>query len=273
MCILPNLGGVLSKTFLGFKYDFMKFFFIMDVPHVKVRTGIPGLDSVISGGFREGRALVLSGSPGSGKTTFGMQFLYSGAKDFDEPGVFVTLSESPNDIKNDFKTYSWDIDGLVEEGKMLMLDARPFKMEDGFVALDESLYRGETLPYTHLTQLILSSIKRVQAKRVVIDSLTVLAMQYTNMFYARQGLQGLIHALEDQHCTSILISENAQVPKTPVEWYVASGIVLLHHVRKEDTMERSMQIIKMRGIRHSEQIFPIKINENGLQVLHPRLST
>ncbi len=259
--------------FLGFKYDFIRFFIIMDASHVKVRTGIPGFDSIISGGFKEGRTLVLSGSPGSGKTTFGMQFLYSGTNDFDEPGVFVTLSESPTEIKNDFKAYGWDIEKLVDEGKMLLIDARPFKMEEGFIALDESLYRGETVPYMHLTQLILSSIKRIQAKRIVIDSLTVLSMQYTNMFYARQGLQGLIHALEDQNCTSILISENAQAQKMPVEWYVASGVVLLHHVRKEDTMERSIQVIKMRGIRHSEQIFPIKISENGLQVLHPRLST
>ncbi|HEV2193472.1 MAG TPA: ATPase domain-containing protein [Nitrosopumilaceae archaeon] len=238
---------------------------------IKVRTGIPGFDSIISGGFREGRSIVLSGPPGSGKTTFGMQFLYSGAKDFDESGVFVTLSESPAEIKNNFKTYGWDIQKLVDEGRILIIDARPFKMEEGFVALDESLYRGETLPFMHLTQLILSSIKRIEAKRLVVDSLTVLAMQYTNIFYARQGLQGMIHALEDQRCTSILISEYAENQKTPSEWYVASGIILLHHVRKEDTMERAMQVIKMRGIRHSEQIFPIKLNESGLQVLHPRL--
>jgi circadian clock protein KaiC len=238
---------------------------------IKVRTGIPGFDSIISGGFREGRSIVLSGPPGSGKTTFGMQFLYSGAKDFDEPGVFVTLTESPTEIKNNFKTYGWDIQKLIDEGRMLIIDARPFKMEEGFVALDESLYRGETLPFMHLTQLIFSSIKRIEAKRLVVDSLTVLAMQYTNIFYARQGLQGMIHALENQLCTSILISEYAENQKTPSEWYVASGIILLHHVRKEDTMERAMQVIKMRGIRHNEQIFPIKLNESGLQVLHPRL--
>ena len=151
---------------------------IMD--SVKVRTGIPGFDSIISGGFKEGRSIILSGPPGGGKTTFGMQFLHAGAKDFDEPGIFVTLSESPNEIKNDFKIYGWDIQKLIDEGKLLIIDARPFKMEDGFVALDESLYRGETLPYMHLTQLILSTVKRIGAKRVVIDSITVLAMQYTN---------------------------------------------------------------------------------------------
>lgn len=247
-------------------------FFMMNSPQVKVRTGIPGFDSIISGGFRQGRTIVLSGPPGSGKTTFGMQFIHSGVKDFDEPGVYVTLSQSPDEIKNDFKSFGWDIDRLLEEGKMIIIDARPFKMEDGFITLDESLYRGETLPFMHLTQLILSSIKRIDAKRLVIDSLTVLGMQYTNSFYVRQGLQGMVHALEDQHCTSILISENNSTRENvPIEWYVASGIVLLHHVRKEETMERTIQVIKMRGTRHSEQIFPIKLGESGLQIMHPRL--
>ena len=243
----------------------------MIMESVKVRTGIPGFDSIISGGFKEGRSIILSGPPGGGKTTFGMQFLHAGAKDFDEPGIFVTLSESPNEIKNDFKIYGWDIQKLIDEGKLLIIDARPFKMEDGFVALDESLYRGETLPYMHLTQLILSTIKRIGAKRIVIDSITVLAMQYTNKFYARQGLQGMIHALEEQNCTSILISENMDSSKVPTEWYVASGVILLHHLQRENTMERAVQVIKMRGIRHSEQIYPIKLGESGIQIPHPRL--
>ncbi|HXX06169.1 MAG TPA: ATPase domain-containing protein [Candidatus Bathyarchaeia archaeon] len=243
----------------------------MSASQAKVRTGIPGFDSIISGGFRKGRTITISGPPGSGKTTFGMQFLYSGAMDFDEPGVFVTLSQSPDEIRNDFKSFGWDVQKLFDEGRMIIIDARPFKMEEGFVALDESLYRGESLPFMHLTQLILSSIKRIDAKRLVIDSLTVLGMQYTNNFYVRQGLQGMIHALEDQQCTSLLISEDGDSGRIPAEWYVASGVILLHHVRKEDTMERAIQVVKMRGIRHSEQIFPIKLSESGLQIMHPRL--
>jgi len=237
----------------------------------KIRTGIPGLDSIISGGFREGMNVVLSGSPGSGKTTLGMQFLYNGAKDFDEPGIFVTLSESPISIRNSFISYGWDVQKLIDEGKMIIIDARPFKMEEGFVALDESLYRGETLPFMHLSQLILSSMKRIGAKRLVVDSLSVLGMQYSNMFYARQGLQGMVHALEIQNCTSILISEAREEQKIPTEWYVSSGIILLHNIRREDTMERAIQVVKMRGIRHSEQILPMKIGESGVQVMHPRL--
>ena len=236
----------------------------------KVRTGIPGLDSIISGGLRGGMNVVLSGQPGSGKTTMGMQFLYYGAKDFDESGIFVTLSESPNSIKNNFMSYGWDIQDLIEQGKIIIIDARPFKMEEGFVALDESLYRGESLPFMHLTQLILSSIKRIGAKRLVIDSLSVLAMQYTNEFYMRQGLQGMVHALESQNCTSLLISETNEI-QIPLDWYVTSGIILLHHIRREDTMERAIHVLKMRGIKHSEQILPIRISDSGMQVMHPRL--
>lgn len=258
----------MSEILLVFKYALVRFC-VVDI--IKIRTGIPGFDSLISGGFREGRSVILSGPPGGGKTTFGMQFLYSGAKDFDEPGILVTLSESPNEIKNDFKTYGWDIQKLIDDGKLLIIDARPFKMEDGFVALDESLYRGETLPFMHLTQLILSSIKRIGAKRLVIDSLTVLGLQYANRFYVRQGLQGMIQALEDQHCTSIMISENIDAEKTPMEWYVASGVVLLGHIQRENSMERTVHIIKMRGMRHSEQIHPIKLGESGLLIPHPRL--
>ncbi len=245
----------------------------MELTYPKVRTGIPGFDTIISGGLREGRPIVVCGPPGSGKTTFGLQYLYSGAKDFDEPGVFVTLSQSAEEITKDCKQFGWDIQNLMAQGKMLIIDARPFKIQDGFVALDESLYRGESVPFEHLTQLILSGIKRIDAKRLVVDSLTVLGIQYSNNFYMRQGMQGLMQALEDYKCTSILVTEQPIKNEIPVEWYVASGIVMMEHIRKEDTMERTIQVLKLRGVRHDDQIYPMKLDENGLRVLHPKLTT
>jgi len=245
----------------------------MELTYTKVRTGIPGFDTIISGGLREGRPIVVCGPPGSGKTTFGLQYLYSGAKDFDEPGVFVTLSQSAEEISKDCKQFGWDVQDLMAQGKLLIIDARPFKIQEGIIALDESLYRGESVPFEHLTQLILSGIKRVDAKRLVVDSLTVLGMQYSNNFYMRQGMQGLMQALEDYECTSILVTELPHKDEIPVEWYVASGIIMMQHVRKEDTMERTIQVLKLRGVRHDDQIYPLKLDENGLRVLHPKLTT
>jgi circadian clock protein KaiC len=244
----------------------------MDSTYSKVKTGIPGLDSIISGGMKMGRTVTVSGPPGSGKTTFGLQYLYSGAKDFDESGVYLSMSQNIDDIKNDCKSFSWDFDDLITKEKILMVDARPFKIEDELIGKDESLYRGEQLPFEHLTKLILSSIKRINAKRVVIDSLTILAMQYNDQFYMRQGLQGMVQALENFGVTSLILSEYSEKDKIPLEWFVTSGIIQLRQTRKEDTMERTIQITKMRGIKHSEQIHLIELDSDGLHLLHPRLT-
>ena len=236
-----------------------------------IKTGIPGFESYLIKGLRKNSSVIVSGSPGSGKTTFGLQFLYSGAKDFDEPGVYITMSQNIDDIKNDCKSFGWDFDDQIQKDKILMIDARPFKIHDETIGKDDSLYRGEQLPFEHLTKLFLSSIKRIDAKRVVIDSVTILAMQYPDKFYMRQGLQGMIQALENYGVTSLIISEFSENHEIPLEWFVTSGIIQLRHTRKEDTMERSIQITKMRGIKHSEQIHPIVLDGDGIHVQHPRL--
>ncbi|MFQ5497786.1 MAG: RAD55 family ATPase [Nitrosopumilus sp.] len=242
----------------------------MDSTYSKVKTGIPGLDSVISGGLKIGRSVSVSGPPGSGKTTMGLQFLYSGARDFDEPGVYVTLSQNIEEIKNDCKSYGWDFDDLISDDKILMVDARPFKIQDELIGKDDSLYRGEKLPFEHLTKLLLSSIKRIDAKRIVIDSVTILSMQYSNKFNMRQGLQGMVQALENFGVTSLILSENSE-DEIPLEWFVTSGIIQLRHTRAGDSMERTVQVTKMRGIKHSEQIHPIELDSDGMHILHPRL--
>ena len=244
----------------------------MNYTYFKVKTGIPGLDSIISGGLKKDRSVIISGPPGSGKTTFGLQFLYSGARDFDEPGIYITMSQNIDEIKNDCKSFGWDFDDLITKDKIMMIDARPFKIQDKLIGKDDSLYRGEQMPFEHLTKLLLSSIRRIEAKRVVIDSITILAMQYLDKFYMRQGLQGMIHALENYNVTSLIISEHSENNKTPLEWFVTSGIIQLRHTRKEDTMERTIQVTKMRGINHSQQIHPIVLDGDGIHILHPRLT-
>ena len=245
----------------------------MEVGALKVRSGIQGFDEILLGGLPKGRSIVLSGPPGSGKSTFAMQFLYKGVKDYGEPGVYVTLSESPNEIRNNMKSYGWDVMKLERDGKLLLIDARPFYItEEGFVAPNESLYRGEAMPFSHLTDMVLAGIRKADAKRLVIDSITILAMQYVNKFYIRQGLMGMVQALSNQDCTCLLISESTQEEgKTPTEWYIAPGVILLHYTRKGDTMERAIQVIKMRGTRHGEEIYPAKITETGFTVLQPRM--
>jgi len=231
-----------------------------------VKTGIPGFDPTLSVGLKKNSSVVVSGPPGSGKTTFGLQFIYSGAKEFDEPGVYITLSQSIDEIKNDCRTFGWDIDDLIAKEKILMIDLRPFKIKDKVVGKDDSLYRGEQIPFEHLTKFILNSIKKIKAKRIVIDSISILGMQYSDKFYMRQGLQGMIQSLENFDVTSLLISEFSENNKTPTEWFVTSGIIQLDNQVIDNKMRRTIKITKLRGIEHSEQVHSLELGSNGLYV-------
>ena len=231
-----------------------------------VKTGIPGFDSALSVGLKKNSSVVVSGPPGSGKTIFGLQFIYSGAKEFDESGVYISLSQSIDEIKNDCKTFGWDIEGLIAKEKILIIDLRPFKIKDEVIVRDDSLYRGEQIPFEHLTKFILNSIKKIKAKRIVIDSISILGMQYSDKFYMRQGLQGMIQSLENFDVTSLLISEFSESNETPLEWFVTSGIIQLDNQIIDNKMRRTIKITKLRGIEHSEQVHSLELGSNGLYV-------
>ena len=226
--------------------------------------GIPGFDSLTSG-LKKNSSVVVSGPPGSGKTTFGLQYIFAGAKEFDEPGVYISLSQSIDEIKKDCKSFGWDIDELISKGKILMIDLRPFKIKDEVIGKDDSLYRGEQIPFEHLTKFILNSIKKIKAKRIVIDSISILGMQYSDNFYMRQGLQGMVQALENFDVTSILISEfsNSQIP---LELFTTSGVIQLDNQIINDKMRRTIKITKLRGIKHSELVHSLEIGSNGLVI-------
>jgi len=269
--IMTSIIGI-GNSIILYNADILKFFNKKKIhgensESFLIKTGIPGLDSIISGGLKQDRSVIISGPPGSGKTTFGLQFLYSGAKDFDEPGVYITMSQNIDEIKNDCKSFGWDFDELINQDKIMMIDARPFKIQDEMIGKDDSLYRGEQMPFEHLTKLLLSSIKRVDAKRVVIDSITILAMQYSDKFYMRQGLQAMIQALENYGVTSLLISEYSENNEIPLEWFVTSGIIQMNNQIIENIPRQTIQIKKLRGIKHSQQIHPIVLDGDGLHIL------
>lgn len=231
-----------------------------------VKTGIPGFDSTLSAGLKKNSSVVVSGPPGSGKTTFGLQFICAGAKEYNEPGVYISLSQSIEEIKNDCKSIGLDVDSLISKNKILMIDLRPFKIKDEVIGKDDSLYRGEQIAFEHLTKFILNSIKKIKAKRIVIDSISILGMQYSDNFYMRQGLQGMIQALENFDVTSILISEFSDNSQIPLEWFSTSGIIQLDNQIINNEMKRTIKITKLRGIKHSEHVHSLELGSNGLVI-------
>ncbi|MFQ6134512.1 MAG: ATPase domain-containing protein [Nitrososphaerales archaeon] len=235
----------------------------------RITSCIPGVDDLLNGGFPEQRCIVLQGGPGSGKTTFALQFIYEGAVKEEQPGIYITLSESPDEIRENNKaSHGWDLAELEKKGILKIVDARPvIASREGLITPNERLFKGELLPFSHLLQLTVQSINKAKAKRLALDSLTVLTMQYANRFYVRQGVLGLIQALSSLDCTSLLLVEDlAEEKGLPIELAIAPGAIVLRYERKGDVMTRSFQILKMRGVKHSLQFYHMEIDDSGIRV-------
>src|SRR5215211_3462321 len=94
-------------------------------PVQKLPTGIASFDVISKGGLPKNRTTLVSGTAGSGKTVFAMQFLASGIRDFNEPGVFVTFEESARDIRKNMRSFGWDLAEWERDGKLAFVDASP----------------------------------------------------------------------------------------------------------------------------------------------------
>ncbi len=99
----------------------------------RVRTGIEGLDQLLYGGFLRGDAILVAGAPGSGKTSLGMQFLYNGITQYQEPGLFITFEEFPQRIYRDARNFGWDFRELEEQGKLKVLFTSPEVLQQDIV--------------------------------------------------------------------------------------------------------------------------------------------
>lgn len=234
-------------------------------------SGIAGLDDILSGNLSRNSCVLLHGGPGSGKTTLAIQFLYKGIVENDEPGVFVTLCENPDEIRKNMRAFGWDLPKLEEEKKLAIVDARPVTYtEDGYIVPDDALFKGETIPFSHISNKLVQTVNELGAKRLAIDSITVLTSQYDNPAYIRQGLLGLIQVLCGLDCTSLLLSENitGEYNAPNLEWILVPGVIVLYYVRRGSSMVRAIQVRKLRGLKHSSDIYHLEIGNDGI-VIHP----
>lgn len=95
----------------------------MDIDRVK--TGITGLDEMMGGGFLRGTANLIEGAPGTGKTTLGMQFIYNGIVQANEPGLIITFEEFPQQYYHDAASFGWDFLDLEKKGLLKVVMTSP----------------------------------------------------------------------------------------------------------------------------------------------------
>jgi len=234
-----------------------------------VPTGIHGVDEILAGkGIPRGHTILVSGGPGSGKTTFAIQFLYSGATQHNEPGVYVTLDEEPGDIRANMLKYGWNLKKLEDDKKLAFINVSPVRVapseKAGLIQIGMKEFR-----LIKLLEAIKQGAKEVNAKRVVIDPVTIFTLQYPDEIERRYAMRDLMRDLKRTGCTNLLISElrgTGMEREHQFEEYLAQGVVLLRTFLKGSRLVRVFQVEKMRGLAIDNQPRPYEISNQGIEV-------
>ena len=228
-------------------------------PLEKVRSGIPGFDVLAHGGIPKSRLTLVSGSTGTGKTLFCLQFLCAGASQFNETGVFVTFEERPDDLTKNMAGFGWDIDGLVKAKKLSLVDV---------TGPDPEFVSGE-YDLSPLLLRIEHAVKKIGAKRVALDPGGSFFGRFSES-KGRELLMRISYKLKDLGVTAVMSSEQP-FEDGPVrhrmEEFAADNVVILRNVpkRKRDR-SRTLEILKYRGSSHEREQACLIIGSRGLEV-------
>lgn len=220
----------------------------------RVPTGIPGMDDLIEGGLPRGRVALVSGAAGSGKTTFGFQFLHHGITACDEHGVFVSLEEEIADLYQEMRRFGWNLMEFVGEKKLALIKS-PIPVEV-----------NTPLTLDNLMDRIHGAVTQVNAKRLVFDSLAALGLCYSDPVNLRRDVLRLCDLIRELGCTSIL---TAEVPEGDhggagfgIEQLLTQGMIVLH----VSQTYRAIEIRKMRGTKHDTNVHRLRLTDRGLFV-------
>jgi KaiC/GvpD/RAD55 family RecA-like ATPase len=224
----------------------------------RASTGIPGLDDLLEGGFPVGSLITLTGRPGTGKTIFGSQFLYQGAREAAEPGMYVSMLEGR-------KAY-------FRNAARLGLDLPPLEKKNLFRFLEMPTLSAEGLPA--IWEEIVRNIDEVGIVRLVIDSFTAMSQAFGTQGDIRVFTHMLLgKIIGGAGCTTLMITESApgflgaEVPNPGMQEFIADGVVQFHLVPVAgDARVRYIEITKMRGTNHQMGPIPIDIGNRGISV-------
>jgi circadian clock protein KaiC len=226
----------------------------------KARTGIAGFDDITIGGLPRGRATLVCGSAGCGKTLFATEFLVNGAREFGEPGVLMAFEETTEELIVNAASLKFDLDQLCRE-KMLVIDhvqVDPHDMaETGEYDLEGLFIR---LRY---------AIESIGARRVVLDTIETLFSGFANEGLLRSEIRRLFQFLKSFGVTAIVTGERGEKSLTRygLEEYVADCVILLDHRITDQVSTRRMRVVKYRGSTHGANEYPFLIDEKGFSVL------
>jgi circadian clock protein KaiC len=224
----------------------------------RVRTGIVELDKMLCGGFMEGDAAMVAGTLGTGKSTLGLQYLVNGATKFRENGIFVTFEQMPKQIYRDAAAFGWNLRKLERENKFKLVCTTPDLLLAG--------NKGE--------HLLDETIRQLKPRRIVIDSLSHLAM-YVEEKNLRREIYRLLNYLKSKGLTSLSTWELPQIFSQEISLsevgvsFLADCILVLRLVEIESSMRKALIVLKMRGSAHDQAVRDFQITSRGIKVAKP----
>lgn len=220
----------------------------------KLKTGIPGLDELLGGGLPEGGSVVVSGPPGVGKSNIAMQYIHTGLSECDEPGLYLNIEESVEDVIEYANAFGWDFKTYVELRKLAVLDRSLFEKSDLELGMDIGM----------LDEII----NEMGVKRFVLDSTTVFNYLFKDSESKRIHMLRFLELLKKNNCTTILVSEESESSprKFTDEHFISDGLIVLFWSTYRANTERCIWVVKVRGNKIISDIRPLKITDKGVVV-------
>ena len=220
-----------------------------------VKTGVDGLDALLGGGFRPQSAVLVSGNPGTGKSIFGIQYLYHGAIEEGQRGIYVSFEEDEDDIRQAAESIGLERWGdLVDAGDITVYDKRQMLGNGNFSSALDTL---------------LDALEEDSYERLVLDSLSMFQLFFEEEQEERTYLLKFTDILKDHGVTSLLINEQGAVfPETEVglENFLTDGNVYFIQTPTESGVNRYVWVAKMRKQNIDTDIYPMEIGEGGITV-------
>ncbi|MEP7287872.1 MAG: circadian clock protein KaiC [Chloroflexota bacterium] len=224
----------------------------------KMPTGIEGFDVMTGGGLPCSRMSLLLGSPGAGKTVFALQTLVNGARQLDEPGIFIAFEEDSKRLIENVRTFGWDL-GALEDRKLFFLDAH----------LPADTIQAGQFDLIGLLAAIEAKAKEIGAKRVVFDSIDALLIPLNDPLLERQEILRVHDWFAKTELTGIMTAKDGSsigAQRYGFMQFITDCVVTIKHQTIDRVSLRTIQIMKYRGSSFAENEFPMVITPFGIDV-------
>lgn len=224
-------------------------------------SGVPGLDTIMSGGLPAAHAYLVKGSPGTGKTSLALQFLSEGVRR-GESTVYVSFSESRHELQRVADSHGWPLDDIEVCELAAQVSQRAIS--------GTSIFHGAEVDLPEVITTILDVVERVEPTRLAIDSLTAIRYMAENHRQYRRSLFQLKVSLEQAGVTTFFVGEKSNLAKTEAESLVHGVIDLSMKTRSYGPVHRHLQVTKLRGRGFDSGLHDFAIVTGGLEI-YPRI--